>query len=145
MGFSLDFTPDENDTNNFVGKNDGGKGFRGPSVTLSDKDRAAIGGGVFGGIGAAAGYHYGDKVGNWSENQWNNITGKNSRIAQEDAAKEADKLRRQGIIDEYGARQQADMTAYAGLRRTSDDSPGVLGAQNAPGSIAAGISSSGTF
>lgn len=122
-----------------------------PKITLGNKDRAAIGGFFLGGpVGAAAGYHYGDKIGKWSENQWNNITGKNAREAQKLAAREAENVRRESIVKEFGARQQADSMAYASAMNgqsgsANTDAPGLVGQQGAAGTIGSNISSSGTF
>ena len=122
-----------------------------PKITLGDKDRAAIGGFLIGGpAGAAVGYYYGDKIGKWSENQWNNLTGKNAREAQKLAAREAENVRRESIVKEFGARQQADSMAYAAAMNGqsgggNNDAPGLVGQSNAPGTIGSNISSSGTF
>lgn len=120
-----------------------------PRITLGDKDRAAALGFVVGGpAGAAAGYMYGDKLGKWSQNQWNNLTGKNARVAQEEAGKEAERVRRENIVKEFGAKQQYDSLAYAGAMNSgnaSSNAPGLVGQSAAPGTIGANISSSGTF
>lgn len=158
MGLSIDLTPDDNDTNNLVGSNDGSGGYglpiqkipeiNGlPRVTLSDKDRAAIAGAAFGPAGMAVGYHYGDKIGNWSENAWNSLTGKNARDANERAARDAENLRRDNVTREYEARNQADGLSYGAAmnrRSGSNKSVGVVGA-GGDGTIGSNISTSGTF
>lgn len=93
----------------------------------------------------------------WSTNQWNNLTGKNSREAAKKAAQEADRKRRESIIKQVGVQEQADTLAYGQLaqdfqynaRPSGNKAPGVIGAQDAEGTIAANlntsINSSGTF
>lgn len=93
----------------------------------------------------------------WSTNQWNNLTGKNSREAAKRAAQEADRQRRDSIVKQMGVQEQADQIAYGqlsqdfqyGQRSSSNKAPGVVGAQDAPGTIASNlnpsINSSGTF
>lgn len=94
----------------------------------------------------------------WDQTQWNSMTGKTQRLNNETAAKEAEKARREGLVKEYGAKQQADSLAYAGLQNNdtgsnnggggggvSSTTPGIVGGTDAPGTIGANLTNSGTF
>lgn len=124
-----------------------------PKVTLGDKDvTAAIGSTFMGPVGGfVGGQAYGEKIGNWSENQWNNLTGKNAREAQKKAMQEAERTRRDNIIRSFEASQQADSLSYSAAMRgqggsgASNNAPGIVGQGGAAGTIGANISSSGTF
>lgn len=101
-------------------------------------------------IGNKTGADYGNKLSKWAGNQWNNVTGKNAREYQEAAGKEAERVRRQGIVDEFGAKQQADGMAYASAMSNNkgggnSEAPGLVGQGGAPGTIGSNISNSGTF
>lgn len=122
-----------------------------PKITVS-KERAAMAVFTLGASEAWKGIDNSLNNGNvekWTQNQWNNVTGKNAREAQEQAGKEAEKVRREGIVREFGARQQADSMAFAsamgGSGGASNNAPGLVGQSAAPGTIGANISSSGTF
>jgi hypothetical protein len=94
-----------------------------------------------------------NRLENFSQNTWNNITGKSSREAAKKAAEEAERSRRESIVRQMGARQQAESLAFYGLMRPSSGGgakkDGVVGGNDAPGSIAANAASSngisGTF
>lgn len=124
-----------------------------PKITLSDKDRSAIAGYVaFGSAGAYAGHHYGDKLGNWFQSRWEDVTGKTTRIAQEEAMKEQERLRREAIVKEYGMKQQADASVLAGLTNRGNNSGKFVGVTSKTegmptGAIGTNIgsSTSGTF
>lgn len=121
-----------------------------PKITLGDKDRGAIAGMGSGLVGAAIGNNYGDKLGKWSENQWNNITGKNAREANARAGREMERTRRDGIVREFGARQQADSLAYSAAMSgrsggANNGAEGLVGGTGSQGTIGSNISSSGNF
>ncbi len=95
---------------------------------------------------------WGDKTEKWTQNQWQNISGKNAKEAAELAGREAERARRDNIVKSFGAMQQADGLAYAssmngggGSGGSSSNGPGLVGRNDAPGTIGANISSSGTF
>jgi hypothetical protein len=124
--------------------------FKTPKITFGDKERSSLFGMAHGGsAGGLIGYNYGDKLGNWSQGLWEDMTGKTARTAAEQAAKESEKKRRENIVKEFGLKQQADSTVLAGLGRGgSGGSKSSMGATNdAPGGfIGDGITSTaGTF
>lgn len=90
-----------------------------------------------------------DKLGRFLQSSWDSITGKNARLAQERAAAEMERARRDSIVKQYGATQQAENMAYANSMRSTggarSDAPGMVGQQGGEGTIGANISMSGTF
>jgi hypothetical protein len=84
---------------------------------------------------------------NWSQNQWENLSGKTTRENNKFAQAEAEKARRESIVKEFGAREQADSMAFGAAmsKGGSNNAPGIIGNNDAPGTIGANISSAGTF
>lgn len=100
-------------------------------------------------IGAAGGFIIGGVMGNMSAN--------NARMAKKRAAQEAEKARRESLVREFGAKQQAEAAAFSsnmnrgGRSGGGSTAPGVVGAPDSQGTIGANIApkpsnySSGTF
>lgn len=90
---------------------------------------------------------------NWSEGIWNDLTGKSARMANERAAKEAEKARIMNAMKEFGARQQADQLSMSNLvnvdktgsTTASKNAGGGISNKSQGGTIGAQITSAGTF
>lgn len=89
-------------------------------------------------IGAGIGFLAGGIMGNAQANS--------SRRAQKNAEKEAERLRRESIIKQMGAKQQADSVALAGLTSNKTGGGSNSGSQSPGGFIGANTTTtSGTF
>jgi len=125
-------------------------------ITLSGSDKAYLGaalgiaagaalalptGGMSIGAGAAAGASIGASLGGMEGQK------DDAAKAQNDAIKEAERIRMQSIVKQMGAKQQAESMSLAGLRNSSTNksSSGVSSNQQ-PGYIGGGLNTSaGTF
>lgn len=147
MGFSLDLTPDDNDTNNIAGSNNGKGNYRffGTEFSKEEVGMAFLTGGMSAGFSIADRTFNQGKGALWLQNSWEKISGKSARVANEKAAKEAERARRESIMKEMGAREQADSIAFgAAMRGANSNSPGMVG-MGGEGTIGANLGTSGTF